>query len=427
MTANPKLRGRGSDRSSLYPFYAGFSEDFARSALRSASLGPNDWVLDPWIGSGTTASAAASLGINAFGYDLNPAMAVVAKARCANVPEPSLLKRRVNDVLGLMAEADAWSADDPLSAWLQPRSVAAVRGIESGIQRAICRKQRYTAVKYLGVENLPDLAAFFYVALFRTVKQLLRPFFSSNPTWVKRPRSHRDRLGPSVGRVHEVFRQQIDKMLSCIPQRLCRRGGAKRLFGVASSEHLPLKDGSVGAVLGSPPYCTRIDYAIATSPELALLGFDLDIDLDGLRRRLIGTPTVRAGNSEPTEDMGNSCLRFLKGLHRHTSKASSTYYYKNHVQYFLSMRESLSEIRRVLRPTGQCILVVQDSYYKDLHNDLPAIISDMAVCQGFRRAERKDFYLSRTLAGINCGARRYRETFSAVESVLTFDMVSSRA
>ena len=32
------------------------------------------------------------------------------------------------------------------------------------------------------------------------------------------------------------------------------------------------------AVIGSPPYCTRIDYVIATSIELAILGFGKDRD-----------------------------------------------------------------------------------------------------------------------------------------------------
>ena len=50
---NPKLRGRESSQSTWYRYYAGFSENFARSALQSARLGDGEWVLDPWNGSGT--------------------------------------------------------------------------------------------------------------------------------------------------------------------------------------------------------------------------------------------------------------------------------------------------------------------------------------------------------------------------------------
>lgn len=351
-------------------------------------------------------------------------MAVVAKARCAHVPAPSILKRATNDVLRCSTAIDGRSDIDPLATWLQPRSVAAVREVEWGIQRAISHGRRYATVKQSGVDSLSELGAFFYVALFRTVRQILKPFFSSNPTWIKRPHSSRERLGPGAEMVREMFKRQIDEMASCHQARSPWPGPSVRLFGVASSEKLPLSDGSVGCVLGSPPYCTRIDYAIATSPELAVLGFDLELDLDGLRRGLIGTPTVPPGNPEPAEDMGGSCLEFLKALRRHSSKASSTYYYKNHVQYFLSIRASLLEIRRVLKPAGYCVLVVQDSYYKNLHNDLPAIFVQMASAQRFRLLEKKDFPLSRTLAGINPGTQEYRKSCSATESVLIFQVTA---
>jgi hypothetical protein len=44
---NPKVRGGDSFSSTWYKFYPGFSESFVRSALLSAGLGEEDWVLDP--------------------------------------------------------------------------------------------------------------------------------------------------------------------------------------------------------------------------------------------------------------------------------------------------------------------------------------------------------------------------------------------
>ena len=42
---------------------------------------PNDTVLDPFSGSGTTCLAANILGRNAIGIELNPEYAKIAKAR----------------------------------------------------------------------------------------------------------------------------------------------------------------------------------------------------------------------------------------------------------------------------------------------------------------------------------------------------------
>ncbi|MGH9718044.1 MAG: DNA methyltransferase [Candidatus Acidiferrales bacterium] len=422
--SNPKLRGRENAQSSLYPFYAGFSEDFARSALSSAELEAGDWVLDPWNGSGTTVSAAASLGVSSRGYDLNPVMVVVAKARCADAPDRSSIRSLSSEILRLAKKGDPGNSHDPLSAWLYPESVATLRGIEAGVQRLLVGRPEYASLRTLGVDGLSGVAAFFYVALFRTLRHVLRPFFCSNPTWIKRPRSGQSRLRPGAEGLYELYRFQLATMLDRLPAECSRSARAKKHIAVASSENLPLRSGSVSCVLTSPPYCTRIDYAVATSPELAVLGFELDSEFDGLRRQLIGTPTVPPGNPEPASDLGKSCLKFLDSLLRHGSKASSTYYYKNHVQYFLSIRASLVEIRRVLKPSGWCVIVVQDSYYKDIHNDLPVILGDMALAHGFRLIEKTDFHLSRTLAGINPGSKGYRRSFSATETVLSLRSVS---
>jgi hypothetical protein len=419
--SNPKLRGRQSFPSAWYPYYAGFSECFARDALASASLRRGEWVLDPWNGSGTTTSSAISLGINARGYDLNPVMVLVAKARSLSVSEYSSLRPLTSELLRQARKSHDVSLDDPLSGWLHPASVNAIRGIESAIQRLLIDDRIYASLKKRGVNEVSDLAAFFYVGLFRTIRQLLDPFLTSNPTWVKRPRTARSRLRPTAPTVREVFRTNLTSMFPSVPKSRAVASSAEKVIGVASSERLPLADASVSCVLGSPPYCTRIDYAVATSPELAILGYEFETEFDTLRRQLIGTSTVPSDVPEVPGNLGRLCLAFLEALSDHSSKASSTYYYKNHLQYFLSMGASLSEIRRVLRTGGRCVLVVQDSYYKDLHNDLPAILSEMANIRGLRLCGRTDFAMTRTLAGINPGAQEYRNSFSAVESVLIFE------
>lgn len=378
-------------------------------------------MLDPWNGSGTTISTALSLGVNARGYDLNPVMVLVAKARCLEDSEYLSLRPLTSELVRQSKRQFEPNSDDPLLAWLHPSSIAAVRAIEAAVQRLLVDDRQYASLRNRGVNGISDLAAFFYVAVFRTIRQILRPFLASNPTWIKRPKSARSRLRPGSATVREIFQRNLAEMTpsSAHQPNLSMRG--QKTICVASSEKLPLQDESVNCVLASPPYCTRIDYAVATSPELALLGYAFESDFDRLRRQLIGTSTVPSETPEVPDDLGKTCATFLRALSRHGSKSSSTYYYKNHLQYFASMAGSLSEIHRVLKVGGRCILVVQDSYYKDLHNDLPAMVSEMAAIRGLHLRGRTDFRLGRTLAGINPGAREYRASFSAVESVLSFE------
>jgi hypothetical protein len=162
-----------------------------------------------------------------------------------------------------------------------------------------------------------------------------------------------------------------------------------------------------------------VDYAVATFPELAILGYDRDTSFDQLRRSLIGTTTVESSADVVSKNWGPTCVEFLEAVKDHHSRASSTYYYKNHARYFAELFSSMCELSRVVLPGGSVVMVVQDSYYKDIHNDLPRVVSEMGASVGMECSGVREFPLKRLLAVSNPKVRKYRgESVSAVESVV---------
>jgi len=67
--------------------YASFSEQFALDAISNLSCCGQDVILDPFVGTGTTLSAATRLGLKSKGFDLSPFSVAVCKLRFA--PQPS--------------------------------------------------------------------------------------------------------------------------------------------------------------------------------------------------------------------------------------------------------------------------------------------------------------------------------------------------
>jgi hypothetical protein len=378
--------------------------------------------MDPWNGSGTTTSSAVSNGYKAIGFDLNPVMAVVAKARLLPQSEVASIAPLLADILKKAARSKGGpDVRDPLLIWFGPDAAATVRGIERAIYGLLV-SAAHTGGALDSIRDLSSLAAFFYVALFRAARSLLHRFKGTNPTWIRRPRTISSRIRPTAPNVRECFADYVTQMVlsslsAPVERKYC---AADSSIGVASSEHLPVRRGTIDFVLSSPPYCTRIDYGIATSPELAVLGFQVDTRLHELRASLIGTPTIHADTPEPSTSWGNTCVELLERIRNHRSKAARAYYYKTYIQYFAAMAQSFSEVSRCLKRRATCVLVVQDSYFKDLHIDLAAVFAEMALSASLELRRQVDFPISRTFGSINSSSRSYRNTASATESVLCF-------
>lgn len=420
--SNPKLHADKSTSANarLFPYYAGYSAHFVKEALQTVSLPQNAVVLDPWNGSGTTTRVARELGHEAIGFDLNPVMVLAAKAALLSPLEIPSLRPLADSILNLALSDPTGHCDklDPLLTWLQPASAARIRAVEEATNKILISSGAYLHLRSgVALSSTAPIAAFFYVVIFRSIRKILERFIPTNPTWVKKPNKTEEKVRILSAELRELFLGQLnqsinDHRIAAIPEQL-----RDPRIGIGNSESLPLPDASIDVVVTSPPYCTRIDYAVATAPELAVLRFD-STEFDSLRRALTGTSTVTPQLQPASLEWGSTCLNFLSQVQEHPSKASESYYLKNHAQYFHSLSKSLMEISRVLRPGAQCIVVAQDSHYKEIHNDIPKIISEMGNFASMKLARRIDFESNRSMVLRNSKARKYLEKRKVIESVL---------
>ncbi len=401
---SPKpLASSNAARRRWYRFYAMFSETFAHGVIADAKLAEGAAVLDPWLGVGTTVEAAAAGGFKGIGVDINPVMTVVARGRCLDQVAASESVATVHEREERRTHHAELSSDDPLHGWFAPDTAMAIRNWERVIRMVYPEDQ------------FPERSGFLFTALFEAVWGLAAVNRSKNPTWIKMP---------SADQLANVSRQQIAEMVVGVAYqkiKLCPKlpYSTQPEVRVGSSVQLDLSDACADLVLTSPPYCTRIDYAVTTRVELAILGQNQP-QMDVLRDKTMGTSTVRQVPITPGQNWGNSCLTFLDEVRKHPSKASSTYYYKNYLQYFDDLSRSLIEINRCTKPGGQVVVVVQDSYYKGILVDLPTIVEQMGIALGWSIRHRQKDVVSRTMRRVNSRSRFYRPDVACVEQVLWF-------
>ncbi len=392
-TATPKRPSSGeSGLADLVPYYAGFSFDWAR--LRVAELLPTGGILlDPWNGSGTTTHAATELGIPSVGIDLSPVATLLARARLSAgryvpgslAPPPKL------------PPAKAAEHDEPLEKWFHPATAWRLR-------------QWANANSANGrPEGMLTL-----IAAFRTIRTSTKKFEGSNPTWVRTAKTADDLVFLSDREIDDA----ISENYSTLAARLTASGPFPDIARIvcANATRLPLADSSIDAVLTSPPYLTRIDYAAAYRRELALIDPNRSRSAT-LRLALMGTAAIRP-TAPASPKVGPLASDLMRSIRSHPTKDAAGYYLKQFQQYFSDLAFSLDEMTRVTKPSALLVIVLQDSYFKDLHIPLAEVVAEEMTIRGWRTSASTRNTVTRLLTTMNTKARAYRKG-PVSESVLT--------
>jgi hypothetical protein len=404
----------------FFPYYAGYPEVFAERLLASANIRPCGTVLDPWNGSGTTTYTASRGGFESTGIDLNPVMGVVARARVLAATESDCLMPLSEEILAKATRfPTSLRNDDPLLDWFGPSTASWIRRVEEAAREILVGADAKQGGDAL--DSISSIASTYYVALFVVCREVAYAFQSSNPTWLRKRKPKERRASWSRAKLEGRFRSIISEMSAALMSRTSVGHCAPiRLLTADTASEL---DKSIKAdlVLTSPPYCTRLDYTAATRLQLAVLFPLLATSPAELSRRMTGSVRVPVRRIDADDAWGPTCNKFLRSVTEHKSKASAGYYAKTHLDYFSKIYRSLDNISSAIRPGGAVIMVVQDSYYKDIHNDLPTILTEMGAERGLILRRRDDFTLNRSLADRHPHTRRYRPTIDATESVLCFE------
>lgn len=403
--ASPKRRTVGGPgRSGAYPYYAGFAYEWAVAELQELDLESGSLVLDPWNGAGTTTVAASVLGFRSVGVDLNPVAVIAAKARITPPESIDLL-------LELRPEASGAEHATPMgAAWLSSSSARAV----SAVHHSLLQQVDALTSAYEVRDSLDSCVK---VVTFSALRRLTSRFQGTNPTWVRSP-PPRNRARPNEEAVVQAFRLEIEALHRALGEDPLQLGEHRSLLVQASSRALPLADCSVDAVVTSPPYCTRIDYAIATARELSVLKYTAR-DIQELRLQLLGS-TANCAGQPPQPSLGPQGLQLLEAIRGHESRDAGGYYYKNFAQYFDALDASVQELSRVLKIGGRMVAVVQDSYFYDVQIPLADILKETCTKHGIALSGSRSVPVKRNLVTMNTRARQSRLDAQVSEHVLRF-------
>lgn len=405
-----------------HPYYAAYSEDFVASAIAYLKLKQSDIILDPWNGSGTTGLIASKLGLQSIGCEINPVMNIFASAKngCLTVKNfeiGKIVETIIENGLDHIVNIDD---QDPLLDFMSKNLCQNVRTIYFYLNRL--QYSRYVVSQDLlkplnSIKTiLNPLESFLKAALFITSRKLAGYKGGSNPTWIKKLSQKPDY---SSDRFLLEFQNTVSSML--IDLKDSHIINSKNIFHLpieADSQKLPILDSSINAIIASPPYLTRIDYAISTKPELLVIS-NLE-NLRQIREKMIGSPVIVNKQITPSDYWGETCQKILEYVKNHSSKAAKTYYLPNMLQYFRGIELSIREIKRVLTLNGKALVVVQSSYFKECEIDLGQIYTEMGGKIGLDSQIVKREIIRSHMAHINTKSNQYKARKVYFEDVVLF-------
>jgi SAM-dependent methyltransferase len=345
-----------------FPYKEGFAKGLVDEALNRFALPAGSVVLDPFCGVGTTPLVARHRGLHGLGMDLLPLAVFVSRVKLRTRHDLPMGRLRAA-VEGLAAAPVAAPrsrfADIPLvRRAFDPRTARGILQLRDGIRRHPQARVR----------------DFLTLALLASLEELSHT--RKDGLCV---RIHRRSRRPDARQVVQDRARGMLRDLEglTIPRRSLGRGRIRR----ADARSLPLDDASVDAVVTSPPYLNRYDYARIYSLELALEFVDSFDELRALRHRLLrGHIEARPARSrDACRGAVQEVLTALEGRRLNNPNIPRMIH-----AYFEDMHRVVAELGRVCRPGARAGLLVGNVCFGGETIPVDLILAEMAEAAGFQ-------------------------------------------
>ncbi len=246
----------------IYPYKGKFHPQMIRALLNIIGLREGETVLDPFIGSGTTAVEAQLLGINCIGIDISPLCVLQSKVKTESIHVlPQIIEHKkeiLEKVESNLFNLNGESLDE-------------------------------------AIENIRDekVKNFYLMTKLVAVSDNAR----RKRNFVKAFRKNLELMILSV----KDFVDVVDKLDLKVGKVDIRLGDARML---------PLRDESIDGIITSPPYSIALDYVSNDAHALKTLGYE---DLHGLKEKFIG---IRGKGLNRIALYNEDMKKSLKEMHR---------------------------------------------------------------------------------------------------------------
>ena len=294
----------------------GFSANLVNILLDEMGAVAGDWVMDPFMGSGTTALVCQMRGINSIGYDVMPISEVSINAKSAVMRyDINEIRRLIKDVMSLTVPSDYHKStpyititrdaypqkNEQFLAYIYDWNEQSVYSAEAKNLLTLCiinslERCSYTTKsgQYLGWDcRSKKVQEANKVRASKGQKLLPKKYVRAEILDSKE--TILDELAHVLSDIELIQKNAIDTVQSEID-----------FVPKSALYELPLvEENKLKGVITSPPYCNRYDYTRTYALELVYLGLD-EIGIKKMRQGLLSCTVESKSKIEDLKDFYSS-------------------------------------------------------------------------------------------------------------------------
>ena len=350
-----------------------FSPNVVVRAVEDARVGPDNIVLDPFVGSGTVPLCCSAARLQAIGVEVNPFLASVARAKLQRTRPKTLLRYTpivhrgmANSRPSPLESFSTFSDGGSASKWLFNREV--LRVFEGG--------WRATTSVYPPVRDLLRLG------LIGAAMDVCNA--SKDGKCLRYRRDWRDLAFDDVSFTH-AFERRVQEIVEDLESAPLKKTDTSIMTADARHD-LQKHMGSrrFKLCVTSPPYLNSFDYTDVYRPELFLGRFVKSMaELRELRLRTLRSHTQIKWDDPKEEEFGPHFSPVLQEIKNQKESLWNPRIPKMIRAYFEDMRLILRQLKRLAEEHASVWIVVSTSAYGGVEIPVDLIVADIACAEGW--------------------------------------------
>lgn len=365
-----------------FKYREGFSHTLIKELLERSGLNDDEYVLDPFCGSGTTVVEAALNGYSGIGIDINPMSAFISEVKCRSYTDEEVVI-----INSLIPEIVDQARNTQINEQYKAKYSEVLKFFnEYNFERLISIRQVIDLYKDSVGQKIYELFLCAYICIIEEVSDR------------KRDGNGLKTLASRVDNVEDYYGDKLNEMVSDIENHripnnlvsILNCGDAMKLSETvhryADTIHKRL-----GAIMYSPPYANSFDYFESYKMEVILADYASDMKGIGEYRQqaiesFIGRSDARDNTRDFVDWMSQEIEAAIPEKEARTGKkdARTRRVPKMIKGYFTDMEKVISESSDVLVSGKKCYIVVDQSAYLGRIVPTDLFLAAIAENYGFR-------------------------------------------